>query len=265
MKNKLLFSALALTILTGCTSNQKEEDKLVVAMELAYPPFETKDQAGNPYGISVDLARAFGDSIGQEVEIVNTAWDGLIPSLQTDKADMIISSMTITDDRKEQVDFSIPYANTSLALLVNQDSQINHVDDLNQSGKKIAVKLGSTGHIFAQENLQNCEIIVLADESACVTEVSQGKADAFIYDQLTIYRNVQNNPETTKAVYIEGIETEAWGVAVKKGNDELVEQLNDFINQYHQDGGFDDLTQKHLKEEKAAFDEYGFTWFFDLD
>ena len=81
---------------------------MVVAMELAYPPFETKDDAGNPIGVSVDLAKAFGESIGREVVIENIAWDGLIPALQTGKVDMIISSMTITADRKEVVDFSDP-------------------------------------------------------------------------------------------------------------------------------------------------------------
>ncbi|MDR1359238.1 MAG: transporter substrate-binding domain-containing protein, partial [Coriobacteriales bacterium] len=74
---------------------------LRVAMELAYPPFETKDDAGNPEGISVDFIRDFGEAYGYEVIIENTAWDGLIPSLQTGKVDCIISSMTITEEREE--------------------------------------------------------------------------------------------------------------------------------------------------------------------
>lgn len=95
---------------------------LVVAMELAYPPFETKDADGNPSGVSVDFAKAFGEYIGKDVVIENIAWDGLIPALQTGKADMVMSSMTITDERKEKVDFSEPYANALLALLTNKDS-----------------------------------------------------------------------------------------------------------------------------------------------
>lgn len=237
---------------------------LVVAMELAYPPFETKDDAGNPTGISVDFAKAFGESVGREVEIVDTAWDGLIPSLQTGKADMVVSSMTITEERKKTVDFSDPYANSLLAILANKDSGISTIDDLNQTGKKVAVKNGSTGHVYAQNNLQNAELIVLADESACVTEVAQGKADGFLYDQLTIYRNWQKNLDTTTAIFVPYQDVEKWGVAVKKGNTALLEQLNAFIRDFTADGGFDRLSETYMPEEKKAFEELGFRWFFDL-
>ena len=264
---KKLFSLLFICIigcslvLSGC---QNKKDALVVAMELAYPPFETKDSAGNPEGISVDLAKDLGIYLGREVEIVNTAWDGLIPSLQTGKADLVISSMTITDARLEEVDFSVPYANSMLAILANKDSGITSIDDLNQEGRKVAVKTGTTGHFYAQENLQKAELIVLADESACVMEVSQGKADGFLYDQLTIYRNNQNNPDTTSAVFIPFQNVEYWGAAVKKGNTELLDSVNEFIEKYAAEGGFDKLSEKYLKEEKEAFEELGFKWFFDL-
>jgi polar amino acid transport system substrate-binding protein len=241
-----------------------ETEPLIVAMELAYPPFETKDVKGNPSGISVDFAKAFGASINREVKIVNTAWEGLIPSLQTGKADMIISSMTITEDRAKVVDFSVPYANSLLGILVNKDSKIESVDDLNQKGMRIAVKAGSTGFLYAKANMNNAEIITLADESACVTEVSQGKADAFFYDQLTIYRNWKKHLDTTRAIFIPFQDTEKWGVAVKKGNTELLNQINAFIPEFTNNGGFDDLSEKYLKEEKKAFGELGFKWFFDL-
>ena len=254
-------------ILSGCQDKKDstgENSKLIVAMELAYPPFETKDNAGEPTGVSVDFAKELGAYLDRDVEIVDTAWDGLIPSLQTGKADIIISSMTITEKRKEEVDFSKPYANAMLAILANKDSGIKTIDDLNKPGKKIAVKTGSTGYLYAEDNLKNAEIIALADESACVTEVSQGKADGFIYDQLTIYRNNQNNPDTTSAVYIPFQNVEFWGVAVKKGNTELVNGINAFIEKYTAEGGFEKLTDKYLSEEKKAFEELGFKWFFDL-
>lgn len=238
--------------------------KLVVAMELAYPPFETKDEQGEPAGVSVDFAKDLGAYLGLETEIVNTAWDGLIPSLKTGKADLVISSMTITEKRKEEVDFSEPYANAMLAILANKDSGISSIDDLNQAGKKVAVKTGTTGHLYAEEHLKNAEIIALADESACVTEVSQGKADGFLYDQLTIYRNCQNNPDTTIAVYIPFQDVDYWGAALQKGNTELLDGVNAFIEEYKADGGFDRLSEKYLSEERKAFEELGFKWFFDL-
>ncbi|MBM6667497.1 transporter substrate-binding domain-containing protein [Lacrimispora saccharolytica] len=276
MKKSLLFLtalAAAAAIMTGCSGKEssseaggdsQEQEVLTVAMELAYPPFETKDEQGNPSGVSVDFMKDFGEYIGKEIRIENISFDGLIPSLQTGKADMVMSSMTITEERKETVDFSEPYANALLAVLTNKDSQITSVDDLNQEGKKVAVKTGSTGYLYAQEHLKNAEIIALQDESACVMEVSQGKADGFIYDQLTIYRNWQNNQDTTNAVFIPFQDVEPWGIAVKKGNTELLDQLNEFIETYREDGGFEELTEKYLSEEKEAFEELGFQWFFDM-
>jgi len=237
---------------------------LTVGMELAYPPFETKDNAGNPTGVSVDFIKDFGAANGYDVVIQDTAWDGLIPSLQTGKIDAVISSMTITADRAKQVDFSDPYAVAQLALLVNKNAGIAQASDLNQAGKSVAVKTGSTGDVYASKNLANAQIIRLADESACVTEVVQGKADAFIYDQLTIYRNQQANPDTTSAVFIPFQDPEHWGVAVKKGNSELLRELNAFIATSKTNGEFDKLTNKYLAKEKATFDSLGFKWFFDF-
>ena len=267
-------AAAAAILLAGCGSDSKVEGAsqsdahgkpLVAAMELAYPPFETKDEAGNPEGVSVDFITDFADAYGYDLTIENTAFDGLIPMLQTGKADVVISSMTITEEREQSVDFSDPYAKAQLAILANADSGIDTIDDLNQSGKVVAVKTGSTGDVFATKNLPEAEVVRLADESACVTEVVQGKADGFLYDQLTIYRNQARNPDTTEAVFIPFQDVEHWGVAVAKDNEELLSQINEFIATYAAEGGFDALTDKHLAEEKAAFDELGFSWFFDLD
>lgn len=268
LKHTVLFAGLFATLLAGCqapkqATSTSQQKPLVVGMELAYPPFETKDDQGNPEGVSVQFMRDFSEYLGREIEIQNIAWDGLIPSLQTGKIDMIMSSMTITEKRKETIDFSDPYAKAMLAILTNKNSQITTIDDLNQAGKKVAVKTGSTGHVYAQKHLTNAEIISLPDESACVTEVAQGKADGFIYDQLTIYRNQQKNPETTNAVFIPFQDAEYWGVAVAKGNDELREKLNAFIKEYKENGGFDRITEKYLAQEKKSFDDLGFTWFFD--
>lgn len=283
---KILATALALSLalavfaLAGCagqnaggtnasasasSDSQPGKPTLTVAMELAYPPFETKDDAGNPAGIAVDFMDDFAKQYGYDLVIENTAWDGLIPSLQTGKADCVISSMTITPERAEVVDFSDPYAMAQLAILANANSGIDSIDDLNQPGKKVAVKTGSTGDVYATANLPEADIVRLADESACVTEVVQGKADGFLYDQLTIYRNQAANPDTTTAVYIPFQNAESWGIAVKKGDTELLDQLNEFIAQSKEDGEFDRLTEKYLSEEKKAFDAYNFKWFFDFE
>ncbi len=266
----LLLAGCSVTVTSQSGTQSSATDSsanptLRVAMELAYPPFETRDLAGNPDGISVAFLESFAKEYGYDLEIENTAFDGLIPALQTDLADAVMSSITITEAREEQVDFTDPYAVAQLAILANVDSQITSIDDLNQEGMTVAVKTGSTGDVYATENLPNAEIIRLSDESACVTEVVQGSADGFLYDQLTIYRNQQENPTTTEAIFIAFQEAEYWGIAVQDGDTELLEQFNEFIAASKENGFFDELTEMYMADEKAAFDELGFQWFFDFD
>jgi len=239
------------------------EKPLIVGMELQYPPFEMSDKNGTPTGVSVDFAMALGKYLGREVQIENIAWDGLIPSLKTGKIDLIISSMTMTDERQKTVDFSIPYAQSNLAILANKTSNIQDIEALNQKGKKIAVKKGTTGHLYANQYLKNAELLVFDKENAAVLEVIQGKADGFLYDQLTIYKNWTNHKNTTVALLKPFQEKpEYWGVAIKKGNEELREHVNAFIKQAKSDGTFDALSQKYLAEARATFDTLGIPFFF---
>lgn len=239
------------------------EKPLIVGMELQYPPFEMSDKDGTPSGVSVDLAKALGKYLGREVKIENIAWDGLIPSLKTGKIDLIISSMTITKERQKTIDFSIPYAQTNLAILTNKTSGVKSIEELNQKGKKIAVKKGTTGHIYANQYLKNANLLVFDKENAAVLEVIQGKADGFLYDQLTIYKNWANHKETTVALLKPFQENpEYWGMAIKKGNDELRERVNAFIKQAKSDGTFDALSKKYLTEARVTFDKLGIPFFF---
>ncbi|WP_026896275.1 transporter substrate-binding domain-containing protein [Clostridiisalibacter paucivorans] len=273
MKKFITFVFIVLIIVGitgGCSNNDENnnseispEKELVVGMELAYPPFEMTDEKGNPTGISVDLAYALGEYLGRPVKIENMAYSGLIPSLTTKKIDLIISSMTITEDRKKTVDFSIPYSKAYLSLLISKDSPVEDFPDLNKQGVKVAVKKGTTGHIYATENLSDAEILVFEKENACVLEVVQGKADAFIYDQMTIFKNWKRYPDATKVQLSPFQEDyEYWGIAMRKDEAELKEKVNAFINEYKENGGFDNLATKYLKEQKEAFEEMNIPFFF---
>lgn len=264
-----IFVFLISLSIIGCGEDKKSESQtdqkkevLKVGMELAYPPFEMSDKEGNPSGVSVDFAKALGKYLGKDVVIENIAWDGLIPSLKTGKIDLIISSMTITDERKKSIDFSIPYAQASLAILANKNSDVKSIEDLNQKGKIVAVKKGSTGHIYAKDNLPNAEILVFDKESACVLEVVQNKADGFLYDQLTIYKNYAKHIETTKPLLKPfQKDFEYWGVALRQ-NDPLKQKVNEFIKKAKADGTFDNFAQTYLKDAKNTFDELGIPFFF---
>ncbi len=260
----LVLAVLPVWLAVSC-QKEAEDTQLVVGMELAYPPFEMTDAANNPTGISVDFAKALGEELGRTVVIENMAWSGLIPALETGKIDLIISSMTITEERKERIDFSDPYAMANLALLIGKDSPVESYADLDQTGRVLAVKKGSTGHIYAEKTLKNATIQVFDKESICVLEVVQGRADAFTYDQLTIYKNWQQYEDKTRANLVPYQEApEYWGVALRKGETELKGQVNDFIAKYRQNGGFDALAEQYLTEQKKTFDELNIPFFFDV-
>lgn len=217
---------MVLAFFTGC-SQSAEEEELVVAMELAYPPFEMTDEDGVPTGISVEMAYALGEYLGVPIRIENMAYQGLVPALKAGKADVILSSMTITEERAKTVDFSDPYAKSFLTMLVYKDSPIQAFEDLKQPDRKVAVKKGTTGHFYALEYLSDNQISVFDKETACVLEVSQGRADAFLYDALTVYKNWQKHEETTRAVFTPFQEDfEYWGIAVKQGEPELLSEIN---------------------------------------
>ncbi len=259
MKQTLPLLIAALCCL-GC-SREPKIPPLVVGMELAYPPFEMTDPKGNPTGISVDMARALAESLGRPLRIENIPFDGLIPALKTGRIDLIISSMTATEERKLSIDFSDRYLRTGLALLVRADSDIGGIRGFDQPGRRVAVKLGTTGEIYAKERLHETEVIVLKDESACVLEVLQGKADAFIYDQMSVYRHWSRNRETTRAL-LEAFQHEDWAIGIRKGNDELREKVNAFLADFRAKGGFEELGNRYLADMKVAFAELGIDFVF---
>lgn len=248
-----LFNLLLLLCLSLATRAQAP---LRVGMELAYPPFEMRDASGAPAGVSVDLARALGESLARPVKIENLPFDGLIPALKTGKIDLILSSMTATDQRARVIDFSAPYLRTGLCLLVGAKSNVQAPAD----ARTIVVKKGTTGHLYATKNLRGSKVLVIDKESACVLEVVQGKADAFIYDQMSVFSHWQRNRDSTRAV-LTPFQQESWAVGLPKGSP-LREPVNSFLAKFRTDGGFERLGDKWLPEQKAEFKRLGIPFFF---
>jgi len=259
MKRFVPIFAAILCLFTACSP--KSHNQLIVGMELRYPPFEMTDTHGQPAGISVELANALGKYLGRDVEIQNIPFDGLIPSLQTRKIDLIISSMTATAERAKTIDFSNPYLKTGLCLLVAKNSTIQSIQDADQSGKVIVVKKGTTGNIFATDKIKNAKVLVLDAEDACVLEVVQAKADAFIYDQISTYENWQRNLDTTRPI-LKPFQEESWAMGLRKGDDALLQQVNAFLKDYQAKGGFGELGDRFLKEQKEAFRKLGYPFYF---
>ena len=236
-------------------------EPLRVGMELSYPPFEMTDQVGRPTGVSVRLAEALAKHLGRELVIENIAFDGLIPALKTKKIDCIISSMTATPERARSIAFSEPYLRTGLALLVGGSSTLMSAAELDQSGRVIAVKKGTTGHQFASTQLRRARLLVLDKESAAVLEVAQGRADAFIYDSLSVYRSHIRHPDTTRPL-LRPFREESWAVGLRRGDDALRTAVNEFLAEFRAGGGFDRLGDEFLPEEKAFFKKEGIPFLF---
>lgn len=251
---------IAFIFLSGC-SKERDAQILVVGMELSYPPFEMTDENNQPTGISVEMAQALAGRLGKTLRIENIPFAGLIPALKTGKIDLIISSMTRTEERAQSISFSDPYLHTGLCVLVPKNSDSDSIEDVDQPGSKVAVKQGTTGHIYANANLGNAEILLFDKESAASLEVAQGKVDAFIYDQISIYLNWKKHSDTTRAL-LNPFNSESWAIGVRKGNDELMTQVNQFLAEYQASGGFDRLGDKYLSEQKREFKELGFPFFF---
>jgi polar amino acid transport system substrate-binding protein len=236
-----------LSLVTLVAMSAAGGEPLRVGMELSYPPFEMTDQAGQPTGVSVRLAEALAKDLGRELVIENIAFDGLIPALKTGKIDCIISSLTATPERARSIAFSEPYLKTGLA--------VQSAADLDAPGRVLAVKKGTTGHQYAATTIKRARLLVLDKESAAVMEVAQGKADAFIYDSLSVYRSHARHPDTTRAL-LRPFREETWAVGLRRGDDALKRQVDDFLDRFRAGGGFDKLGDEFLADEKAFFKDH---------
>jgi polar amino acid transport system substrate-binding protein len=248
-------------ILQTVSAFASSSPSLKVGMDLSSPPFEMICTNGSPCGISVDIARALGHFLNRDVDIQNISFIGLIPALKNEKIDAVISSLTVTEQRKKSIDFSIPYAVTGLCLLINHQTSLDGIGNANRPDCSIVVKSGTTGEVYAAQHLTKANVRVLEKESYCVMEVIQGKADGFIYDQLSVYKIWQKNLSTTRAL-LNPFQKEYWAIGIRKGNDELLKQVDHFIRSFREEGGFEKLSDTYLPMEKAAFKKLGIPFIF---
>lgn len=218
-------------------------EPLVVGMQLQYPPFEMISPEGKPEGISVDLAYALGRYLERDVKIENLPFVALIPALKTNKIDCIISSMTVTPERQQSIDFSIPYVQTGLCLLISVKSDMTGIADADRKGRVIVVKQGTSGELYALNHFKFAKVISLSDEAASVLEVVQAKADAFIYDKFAVNKQWRKNPQTTRAV-LTPFKKEDWAIGLRK-EDPLKEKVNAFLKSFLASGQMREWMQKY--------------------
>ena len=256
MKKRLVaLAALALFNLSGSPAwagklEQIKKDGLRVCTEPAYMPFEMTDKRGQIIGFDPDLAALMAKELGAaKLDLISTAWDGIIPALITNKCDIIMSGMTITDERKEKISFADPYMLIGQTVLVRKDlaEKVKSYRDLNKPDYKIASKLGTTGEIAAKKYIPKAKYFSYETEAEAVMETVNGKVDAFIYDATyTLVANAQRGEG--KLVFLDKPFTdEPIGWAIAKGDPEFLEAINGFLAKIKKEGAHEKLHQKWFK------------------
>ena len=259
MKNRLFpLVAQATLVVLGLSAapvwagklEQIKKDGLRVCLEPAYMPFEMTNKRGKIIGFDPDIAELMAKELSAaNLDLVSTAWDGIIPALITNKCDIIMSGMTITNERKEKVDFSDPYMLIGQTILLRKDlaAKVKSYKDLNHSDYKIASKLGTTGEIAAKKHIAKAKYFSYETEAEGVMEVVNGKVDAFVYDApYNLVANVQRGEG--KLVFLDQPFTdEPIGWAVAKGDPEFLKALNGFLAKIKNDGTHEKLLQKWFK------------------
>lgn len=254
----LLLLAACLFLGSSCSRNT-----LVIGTDATYPPFETKDEKDQFTGVSIDMGKALAAKLGRPVEFRNINFDGLITALKSGSVDIVISSMTANDERRQSIDFSDPYVKTGLAVLVAAKSPVKTQDDLKAPGCKLVVRLGTTGEAYTREFLPKAVITPLDSDTACVLEVANGNVDAWIYDQLSLMRYHEVHKETTR-VLLKPLREEVWAIGLRKGDDKMRNDINAFLKDYRASGGFKALAEKYLSKERDAMKAQGIPFVFDL-
>jgi len=213
-----------------------------VGMDLRYPPFETLNLQNEPEGISVDIALAFGEFLGREVEIVNTNFSSLIPALNSGDIDIIIASMSITEERSVSVDFSNPYFYFKIISLVNKNfAETNNLNEDSTVEDILAIDDAAYIGIASQVSATIPEsygknVITATTLSTAVASVTQGTADLLLMSANPVVDGNKANPNTTIVIWDPFVSSPI-GMAVKKGNTELLNQANAFIATFHDAGG----------------------------
>lgn len=245
-----LLGTVALTAGCGQSDSAEQSGKKVlrVGMDASYPPFGSQNQETKDYeGFDVDIIRAIGAEEGFDVEISNRSFDGLIPALQAKEIDVAINDITITADRKQSVDFSKPYYIAGLGVVVRSDNDTIHTaEDL--QGKTLGVSIGSTGEEAARK-IPGANVRVFNAINEAFLEVQNGGVDAVVNDIPTNEYYVSHAGNKNVRTAEVALTKEDLGIAVLKGNTELLTKIDDGLAKIKANGKFSEIYEKWFGKE----------------
>jgi len=220
---------LASVLLAAASCAKKEPAKITIATDATWPPMEMVDTNKNIVGFDIDLMNAAAKAGGFSVEFKNTAWDGIFAGLENGKYDAVMSSVTINDERKKTMDFSIPYINAGQILVVKSEvNGVTKLDDL--KGKTVGAQIGTTG-AFEIDKVKAADKMnekTYDDIGLAFEDLVNGRIDAVVCDNPTAANYALQNDKYKGKLKIVGerFTEEYYGVAVKKGNAKVLDVIN---------------------------------------
>jgi len=234
----------------GAPENENAE-KLVVGVDASFIPFEYLNQDTGEYeGFDIDMWSAIAEELGLEYELQPMDFNGLIPALQSGSIDAAIAGMTIKEERKEKVDFSVPYYDAGLLVLVRADEdEIQSVDDLN--GKVVATKTGTTSYDYA-EAIEGIEkVIPFPNIDGAYMELDNQGADAVVFDSPNVMYYANNKGKGKVKPVGDILDAQQYGIAFPKGGD-LVEDVNGVLQEMFEDGRYAEIYEKWFGMEPKS-------------
>lgn len=221
-------------LITGC-QRQASANKIVVATDATWPPMEFVNEDKEIVGYDIDLMRAVAERGGFEVEFRNVAWDGIFAGLAAGEYDAVISSVTITDERKADYDFSEPYINAGQIVVVRTESDITGPTTL--AGRTVGAQIGTTG-AFALQDMDGVTLREYDEVGLAFEDLVAGRIDAVVCDTPVAADFALQREEYKAQLKIVGdsFTEEFYGILVQKGNSELLEKINKGLAAVQQEG-----------------------------
>lgn len=258
----LFIVAVCFTAFSGCSTKStmdkiNESGKLTVYTSPDFPPYEFIPGTETA-GVDIEIAKAIAEKLGVELDIQSAEFDGIVTSIASGKGDIALSGITITEDRQKQVDFSDSYIESVQYLILPEDSDITCMEDL--AGKKIGAAGGYTGFYVIDDEISEG---VLKDTGATLSDYNNatdasldlinGRIDAVIMDELVAQSIADKNSglKAIKLVYEDGTYIqEYFGIAVKKGNEDLLETINEVISELKASGKIDEWILQYSQDSE---------------
>lgn len=239
----LTLGVLAVALTLGATA-ARAQDTIKIATEGAYPPFNAKDASGELIGFDVEVAKALCEEMKVQCEIVAQDWDGIIPGLVAKKYDAIIASMSITDERKEKVDFTDRYYSNYLRMVAKKDSGISSAEDL--KGKTVGAQRATVAATWAEDNLGRGSTVKLYDtQTAAYSDLEAGRLDALVSDVYPAHDWLKDKTDyefVGDRIDIDDV----IGIAVRKGEDDLREKFNAALKAIRENGTYAKINEKYF-------------------